>query len=1042
MKVLGFGPIPAEVMVVSEAPGFDEETSGYPFYDFDFYRRHSDRYVPHIRNGGKSGRELTRYMLRSAKIPRETAYVTNLVKYRPETRKSGKGNSPPTAADIKRDEPELVKELIDVQPKVVVAVGRYAARWFLGNVSVEDTHGLCFPVPEARREHIRRLADDLQVSRSDTHARRAVDANSQELRRVRAGADVQSSKVSSRSVGPQTKTKSNVAARRMARDRALDAWLDTLLVICVTHPAAGLHATDSQPQIALDFQLLGQYVRGEISTAPPVNRFPDPDYYEQRTPIAELSPRDVAVDTESRLDGSNIWGASFTFRPGSGAVVRARARHLLPSFRRMLSTHRVGLFNAPHDLRVLAKLYRQPVYEFASSMRFEDIMQMAYVYRLLPRGLKSLAKRYESMPMVPYRQVVGAADTEHAERYLLRVLAEVCPMCEGACLVLDDERVSEKTGKRLQAMAVTCPACEGDGTVWAPPEQHAEWDRDKQRVRISRGHRMGQRVRKALETKGTKPETVEDEQDVDDEYVGSLTEDDNDTNTDADTEPEQDDEKKPRGLRKWWTKDIKDYAFRMQVEECLGPMPEATLDDVDQRVAVDYSARDADATMRIWPRIEELVRAEGLWDVYEADRNAMPMICQMMDVGWRIDVDYLGELSNDLSAQMDVIEYRLEQLAGHYVNPNSSDQVASLLFDELGLTPIKITDTGKASTANKILKDLQLQAAASMDSDPEARRAFEATELAIAYRERSKLKSTYTVKLPRQIDENGRLHTLLKCASVASRRLSSEDPNLQNIPARTELGKSVRHAFWHDEGNVLLSCDYAQIEMRVLAHESGEKSLIRAIIDGLDVHALTTSKVFGIPLEKVTKSMWQRTVSKTLGFGIVYGISALALKAQIKLLGNMDVPEEQCQAWIEDYTHRSFPAIGEFMADSVAQARRYGYVADMWGHRRYLPGVHSELRGVRGEAERVATNHRIQAGASGIIKLAMAELEPVLRKYRKKGFCEPLLQIHDELAFEVKAENAEPFMHEVERVMGGVVELKVPVLAEGKIGERWKDLKD
>lgn len=1011
MKVPGFGPLDAEVMYIAEGPGFDEDLSGLPFYDYDFYREHSPNYVVRIRNGGKSGREFTRYTNRSAKIPRETAYVTNLVKYRPETNKPGKGNNAPTAADIARDEPELVEEISRVRPKIVCAIGRYSARWFLGNVSIDDSHGLCFPIPEDRRDHIRRIAGlHLPVQdagrRADRHGKGSSPAS---------------------------------RGRNLDGDggavQALDDWLDSVRVVVCTHPASGLHNSESQPQIDRDFLWLGKYVRGEVSLDPPVDRYPDPDYYEQKVPVAALSPRDVAVDTESRLDGSNVWCASYTFNPGSGAVVRAANRHLIPSLRAMLGVHRAGFWNAPHDLRVLAKWFGVPVFDYATSIRFECLMQMAYVTRILPLSLKVEAKRYESMPMRPYNAVVGPADQEHAERYLLRALENVCPTCEGACLVMDENRIG-KTGKPLAPKPVKCPACEGDGTAWAPPEEHMEWDRANQRIRIGRGQRMGTRIRKALDRTTTVKVAADLDADAEEFTPPAIDADD-----DTDESTSADDEKQATGLRKWFTKSL-DYAFRLQVEERLGPMPEATLDDIPLQEAVDYAARDADAAMRRWPAVEGLLRSEGLWDVYTADRDAMPMICQMMEVGWKIDVPYLGELSRELSVQMDVLEYQLEQLAGHYVNPNSPDQVADLLFDELGLEPIKITDSGKPSTANKILSDLQIQAAGRMDAEPEMARAFEAVKLVLGARELSKLRGTYTVKLPRMVDERDRLHTYLKSASTASRRLSSEDPNLQNIPARTETGKLIRKAFVCEDGTVLLGADYAQVEVRILAHESGDKTLIKAIRDGVDIHSLTASKVFGIPVDKVEKSSWQRLISKRITFGIAYGISAMELKAQVKLIAGIDVPVEVCQSWIDDYKTKSYPAVGEYIDDSIAMARRYGYAQDGWGHRRYLPGLHSPLRGVRAESERIAVNHRIQSYASGVIKLAMGALTPVMKKYRKKAYCEPLMQIHDELDFEVHESIAVPFMAEVERVMGSVVELSVPIVAEGKIGKRWSDLKD
>jgi DNA polymerase I len=422
----------------------------------------------------------------------------------------------------------------------------------------------------------------------------------------------------------------------------------------------------------------------------------------------------------------------------------------------------------------------------------------------------------------------------------------------------------------------------------------------------------------------------------------------------------------------------------------------------------------------------------------------------MMDVGWKLDTSYLESLTKKLEIQQDKILYRIEGLVGKYVNPNSSQQVGEVLFGDFGLHPVRMTDSGIESTDNKVLADLRIYCNSKLDSSASRvyRDGYDFCTYVLDWRERNKLKTTYTTVLPKKVDSKSRLHTLVKQASVQSGRLASADPNLQNIPARSSNGKKIRSAFICEEGNVLVAVDYGQIEMRVLAHESNEKKLIKAISKGLDVHNLTTSKIFGIPIDKVTKDMWQRDASKTLGFGIVYGISAAALKTQIKLQsarhspGGIDVSIDQCEEWIDDYTHTTYPDIGGFMADSQAEARRYGYVEDMFGRRRYLPGVQSKVSSIAAESERIATNHKIQAGAQGVIKLAMAEIwDSVLPRFRSRGYCECLMQIHDELVFEVKKELAEELKAAVEKVMRGVIQLRVPIVADGNIALRWSELK-
>jgi DNA polymerase-1 len=247
---------------------------------------------------------------------------------------------------------------------------------------------------------------------------------------------------------------------------------------------------------------------------------------------------------------------------------------------------------------------------------------------------------------------------------------------------------------------------------------------------------------------------------------------------------------------------------------------------------------------------------------------------------------------------------------------------------------------------------------------------------------------------------------------------------------------------------VLVECDFSQIEFRLVADQAKEWSLIKAINKGLDPHALTTKKIFDIPLAEVTRDMWQRDAAKTLGFAILYGASAPSVKMQIKLQSGkggrtgIDVPVEQVQEWIDDYTgDKGYPAIGDWISENAAEARRDGYVADMWGHRRYLPGARSELGSVRAESERIATNHKAQAGAAGIIKKAMIELwEDVLPKYRSKGYCEPLLQAYDALNFEVDGGIAKEFVGELGRVMRGAVKLDVKMDVDSAMGLRWNKL--
>lgn len=961
-KVPGSGPRDTIIVGIGEAPGVQESEQGEVWV-------------------GKAGRELTRYCARSAKIPREEWYLTNLCKYRPETKRLT-GNNPPTAADIHRDEPELAHELLSIAPQWIVAIGRHSLQWLLGRrATVGDCHGFTFPLPTETLQKISRL----------TH--------------IPYG--------------------------------AVERQLCDSMVVSVTHPAAGLHDTDAQSEIHFDFVRLGQFIRGELDPTPPVDAYPNPDYRET-THLPSLRPQRVAIDTEGLL--RDMWCATLSWKPGMGRLVLADKPAAMESLRRFMleSGHTFGMHNAPWDIPKLCYLLGIDIYEFSRYIKFEDTMQMAFLQRLVPKALKQLGRRFEGVKDVrAYMEVVGPYDQRKAEDYLMRVVTEFpCAACEGTGQRLNMERRHKKTGKPLEPKLEKCEACEGDGTSWEPPQERFVYDPVKKQTRMSRPWRIGRRVRGMLNRAAEQEKEHEDHTQVVSD--GAVQSDFDEAATEAGG-----DDREVTGLRRGWLN--VDYELRVQVEDRRGPMPEATLRDVPFEIAKTYACLDSDLTYRIWPKLEQMLHADDLWPVYEVDRDVIPMIAQMMHVGWKIDVPYLNDLSDYLENEMDKRLFRLEELCGHYVNPNSMNQVGDLLFGEMGLQPIKMTpgSTGsdpRASTDNKVLKDLQIQAAAEMDRNPQARRAFNGLTHILEYREFSKMRSTYAIALPRKVDENDRLHGQVLNASVASRRLAMRDPNLLNIPSRTELGRKVKYAFTCDDGNVLVDADYEQLEFRILAYASGEKSLMKAIRDGLDPHALTTSKIFNIPIEKVGKGMWQRTASKTISFAILYGASAATIKASLKLLANIDVPESECQRWIDDYTTKSFPAIGDYIAECIAHTRRYGYSVDMWGHRRYLPGVHSAIPSVKAEAERVAVNHTIQSAASGVVKAAMVEIwNDVIPKYRRRPgvYCEPLLQLHDALTHETSRSVGEEFKAEIVKVMGGVVDWPVPITADAKIGTRW-----
>lgn len=687
------------------------------------------------------------------------------------------------------------------------------------------------------------------------------------------------------------------------------------------------------------------------------------------------------------------------------------------------------LHHASHDIPILAELFGVTTEEFMKAITFDDTLVMSYVLRLIPQGLKPLERRYNGRKRQSYTEVTREADRVLATDYLRRVLSFRCSTCGG-----DGTVIVEPIGARGVTLAprpLTCDECEGDGTSWPPPDEYLEYVNGE--VKVRRGQKIGTRVRRVLRkhlTTGSKDGQLIDE---------SPDEDEDDGDVEEESAAGTGEDRKPTGLRKWWMKDI-DYDYRVKIEDAIGPMPEVTLDDVvPQSAAVTYSAEDADGTMRIYPLLKQQLEAEGLTRIYEIDRDTIPLLVRMMEVGTYFDVPYARKLDARLEVECDQILYQLQQTVGHYVNPASPKQVAELLFDELGLPVVKETKTGQESTQDKVLEDLKLQVAA-MPNTRTNRRTLSVLGHITDHRERTKLRGTYTLALPRVVDKNSRIHTTFKSTRTDTNRLSSVSPNLQNIPARTDLGMLVRGAFAAPDGYSLVSVDLSQIEVRVMAHLCGDKNLIAGIKSGVDVHVITASHIFRTTIEKVTKK--QRTIAKKITFLILYGGGAARLRAELRLEG-IEVTVEETQTYIDAYLKIAYPGIEDFMDEQCSKARRYGYVETLMGWRRYLPGVHSELDGVRMEAERMAVNAPVQGTAAEIMRMACPVLmDETYPKIRKSGYdCDPLLTVHDEVVSQVKVGGEERLAKEIVRAMTGVMELAVPILADWKTAKRWSEAK-
>jgi DNA polymerase-1 len=446
-----------------------------------------------------------------------------------------------------------------------------------------------------------------------------------------------------------------------------------------------------------------------------------------------------------------------------------------------------------------------------------------------------------------------------------------------------------------------------------------------------------------------------------------------------------------------------------------------TFDEVAIDKATQYAAEDADVTLRLWRSLKPRLAAEGKATVYETlERPLVPVIAAMERAGVKVDPAVLSRLSADFAQRMAMHEAEAHRLAGGAFNMGSPKQIADILFGKLNLPGAKKTATGAWSTSADILEDL----AAEGHALPRA---------ILDWRGLSKLKSTYTDALPAAINrETGRVHTSYSLAATTTGRLASTDPNLQNIPIRTEDGRKIRTAFIPEKGNVLISADYSQIELRLLAHIADLKSMKEAFAKGVDIHAMTASEMFGVPVEGMDPMVRRR--AKAINFGIIYGISAFGLANQL------GIERGEAKAYIDSYFIK-FPGIRKYMDDTIAFAKRAGYVETIFGRRTYVGGVNDKNQATRGYAERQAINAPIQGAAADVIRRAMIRMPAALKKAQLSA--KMLLQVHDELVFECPAAEADATIKVARKVMEDAplpaLALSVPLVVDARAGKNWDE---
>ncbi|WP_421226909.1 DNA polymerase I [Aeromonas jandaei] len=441
-----------------------------------------------------------------------------------------------------------------------------------------------------------------------------------------------------------------------------------------------------------------------------------------------------------------------------------------------------------------------------------------------------------------------------------------------------------------------------------------------------------------------------------------------------------------------------------------------TFNQIELEQAAPYAAEDADITLRLHQVLWGKLSAEpGLAKVFsEIELPLLPVLARMERLGTTIEPKLLHQQSQEIEVRLAELEKQAHELAGQEFNLSSPKQLGEILFTKLGLPIIKKTPKGAPSTAEEVLAELA--------------ETYELPRLLMEHRGLAKLKSTYTDKLPLMIKpQTGRVHTSYHQAVAATGRLSSTDPNLQNIPVRNEQGRRIRQAFIPCAGYKLVAADYSQIELRIMAHLSGDKGLLTAFAEGKDIHKATAAEVFGVELDAVTSDM--RRSAKAINFGLIYGMSAFGLAKQL------GIGRAEAQKYMDLYFER-YPGVLEYMERTRQQAEAQGYVETLFGRRLYLPDIKSRNAGLRKAAERAAINAPMQGTAADIIKRAMINVDGWIRGIEDESI-RMLMQVHDELVFEIREEKLEAYIAIIKEKMSAAAELDVPLVVEAGTGDNW-----
>jgi len=462
-----------------------------------------------------------------------------------------------------------------------------------------------------------------------------------------------------------------------------------------------------------------------------------------------------------------------------------------------------------------------------------------------------------------------------------------------------------------------------------------------------------------------------------------------------------------------------------QIKELIGTgRNQRTMAEVPVSEAAPYAIADTVVCMKLKPQLEQELKEKHQWKIFnEVEMPLIPILEDMEQTGILLNTDFLKQFTSSLDKQLEKLEESIQKMAGHSFNLNSPSQMSTILFEDLALKPpdrTRRTKSGYYSTAASVLEEMT-------DEHPIINAILEHRELA-------KIKSTYADALPREVNpKTGRVHSSFKQTGSVTGRLASSNPNLQNIPIRSEIGKEIRRAFVAEKGWVLLAVDYSQIELRIVAHMSGDKAMLQAFQDGKDIHTATAAAISGDPLDKITPDL--RRQAKAVNFGLIYGMSAFGLSR------STDLTLPEAETFVQRYFEQ-FPGVKKYLESIREKARTDGYVETLFGHRRYfpqlLPGARSISEAERSRALREAINAPIQGTAADIIKIAMIRLPDRLAQAELSARL--LLQVHDELVLECPQSELEVTVPLIKQLMEGAAQLDVPLIADAKAGPNWASL--